>query len=373
MIKVVSKVAKHLSNIPGWSSRDRLVVFLVDDWGTIRIPGREARAYLNSKGIDTNTNPFDRYDTVASGKDMSSLFDVLSSHKDASGVGPSFTALCVTANPDFEKIRASEYEAYHYEPIKETIDRYYGGARVFETWRQGIEAGLFLPQFHGREHLNVGRWLAGLRSGDQHLRAAFDVQAIGPTPLNRSGAGEGYLAAFDVGDAEQIGELAGICQDGLTLFERLFGYQAALFTSSALLHPGPLEKHLSKQGIRYVDRAKCTLEPVQGGRHRRRYFRMGQRNSYGQRYITRNCMFEPCAKPEADVVDATLRDIEIAFRWGKPAIISSHRVNYVGAVEEDNRARGLKALDRLLTEVRKHWPDVHFLSFRDFSRMLSRA
>ena len=37
-----------------------------------------------------------------------------------------------------------------------------------------------------------------------------------------------------------------------------------------------------------------------------------------------------------DCVDSCIKEIEIAFKWQKPAVISSHRVNYVGFINQDN-------------------------------------
>jgi hypothetical protein len=77
--------------------------------------------------------------------------------------------------------------------------------------------------------------------------------------------------------------------------------------------------------------------------------------------LTRNCIFEPSEEGK-DWVDSCIRDIKIAFRMRKPAVISTHRVNYIGALEENNRARGLKQLDELLGAVTKRWPDVEFIT-----------
>jgi hypothetical protein len=37
-------------------------------------------------------------------------------------------------------------------------------------------------------------------------------------------------------------------------------------------------------------------------------------------------------------------------------------VNYIGALDENNRTRGLKQLDELLSAVTKNWPDVEFIT-----------
>jgi len=46
----------------------------------------------------------------------------------------------------------------------------------------------------------------------------------------------------------------------------------------------------------------------------------------------------------------------------KPALISSHRLNYIGYIDENNRKKNLRQLKTLLSEVIKRWPDVEFLT-----------
>jgi len=78
--------------------------------------------------------------------------------------------------------------------------------------------------------------------------------------------------------------------------------------------------------------------------------------------MVRNVVFEPTEDRGIDWVDFTLKQIKTAFRWNKPAIISSHRVNFCGHIDEKNREKGLKSLEGLLQEIVKKWPDVEFMS-----------
>jgi hypothetical protein len=81
-------------------------------------------------------------------------------------------------------------------------------------------------------------------------------------------------------------------------------------------------------------------------------------------------MFEPNLYPHRDCVADTLRDISIAFHWNKPAIISSHRVNFVGSVSTSNRNHGLKSLKSLLSKIKLIWPCAEFLKFNEFTQLL---
>ena len=106
------------------------------------------------------------------------------------------------------------------------------------------------------------------------------------------------------------------------------------------------------------------------GLFRRRLHWLGERDKSGVRYITRNCFFEPSLRTK-DWVDHCLKEIETAFQWRKPAVISTHRVNYIGAHYPENREHGIQELKRLLASILKSWPDVEFLSSNQLGHLMS--
>lgn len=55
------------------------------------------------------------------------------------------TANCAVANPDFDKIEASGYQNYYYEPFTETLKKYPEHQRSFELWQEGIKEKIFSP------------------------------------------------------------------------------------------------------------------------------------------------------------------------------------------------------------------------------------
>ena len=87
--------------------------------------------------------------------------------KDKNGNPAVFTPISIMANPDFDKIRSSNYTEYFYEPFTDTLDRIPACKNSFSLWKEGIRERLFVPEFHGREHLNVNVWLKALREKDR--------------------------------------------------------------------------------------------------------------------------------------------------------------------------------------------------------------
>jgi hypothetical protein len=55
-----------------------------------------------------------------------------------------------------------------------------------------------------------------------------------------------------------------------------------------------------------------------------------------------------------------MESIDISFKWGKPAIIGTHRINFAGRLGLEQRDKNLEMLDQLLTKILKKWPEVRF-------------
>ena len=59
---------------------------------------------------------------------------------------------------------------------------------------------------------------------------------------------------------------------------------------------------------------------------------------------------------------SALKEIRQAFRLRRPAVVTSHRINYVGGMHLQHRDRSLRLLDDLLGRIRTTWPDARFIS-----------
>ncbi|WOK05370.1 hypothetical protein RT717_20015 [Imperialibacter roseus] len=359
-----TSLQKNLSNLPGWRTRRKIVVIESDDWGAIRMASGSAYRSLQNAGVLPFDSDEERYlsnDALASGDDLEALFDVLDNVKDCNRRSAVFTAVSLVANPDFQKIKESGYQTYFYEPFTETLKKYPNHSNSFSLWQQGIQSGVFIPEFHGREHLNVSSWLRALRAGNEDTLTAFEHGVYGITPRNPINH-VSYQAAFDIDDLAEINYLKSVLEEGLTLFQQLHGYSASFFVPTNGPFNNGLEECLDGNGIKYIGASKIQLEPIGGGQFRRRFHYPGQKNHLGQVYTGRNCVFESSSQLKSDWVDSCLKEIEIAFTWRKPAVVSTHRVNYIGWLNPKNRDKGLKELSRLLTTITSKWPDVEFMT-----------
>lgn len=374
MVKISARaILKDLSNIPDWKTKRRIVVIESDDWGTLRMPSMEAFRRLEEAGLELRKGTgeaerFNMNDNLATSEDLEMLYEVLSSVKDSKGNPAVFTPICIMANPDFKKIEASGFQDYFYEPFTETLKRTPGCEDSFSLWNEGIEKKLFVPELHGREHLNVSAWMGALRSGDKQALLAFKEGVWGFIP--ESFPAVSYLAAFQLADPGEIEYQKTIIQEGAQLFEELLGYKALFFVPPNGVFKNSLNQTLAENGIQFRSTSKIQIESLGMGKTKKRLHYHGQKDKYGIRYIVRNCVFEP-NKPKIKWVDNCLRDIDSAFQWHKPAILSTHRVSYVGALHPENRERGLKQLSSLLKEIVKRWPDVEFMTTAQLGALMN--
>jgi hypothetical protein len=355
----------NIKNIPGWHTRAKLVVFAVDDYGNVRLDSTAARDRMTASGLDLRGR-FDRLDSVETRQDLEALLGTLSSVTDGRGRHAVFTPYALSSNPDFEAMLQGD-GAYYYEPLTRTFERLatsqpvaYEGA--WSLWQEGIRAGLLKPQFHGREHLNVDVLERKMRSGDRALQINLENRSMAGLGDEPSLPGVGFTHGFGLWQRSEIERHREIIADGLKLFEQVFGFRASTFTPPAQkLHPD-LYPFVEAQGVRAIDKPLHCVRRLDRERTLREFNATGRRRGQGHVSIVRNVVFEPTNDPAFDSVGHALNQVAAAFRWRKPAIISSHRVNFCGHIEEDNRRFGLDALRGLLQGIVRRWPDVEFIS-----------
>lgn len=344
-------------NRTGCKVNEKLVLIESDDWGAIRTPSSEVFADFKKQGFGVGQSVY-QYDALESEDDLEMLFAVLSKHKGSDGKLAKLTANAIMANPDFDKIKASNYTEFHYEKFTETFKKYPEHNRNLDLWLQGSRAGVFQPQFHGREHLNYKRWLRVLQNNNPAALYCFNQKATYSGQDDYS-----FMEAYDWDSPTDIPEQKEVIADGLRIFKETFGYESKSFIAPCYNWDTEIESTLASHGVRWIQGVRSQLVPT--GKFDcyhpvRHYF--GQTNSLGMRYNVRNCMFEPSMAPNRDWVNSCMAQIASAFHWNKPAVICAHRINFIGFINTDNRTRGLNDLDILLSKMLKQWPDIRFIS-----------
>lgn len=372
-IGLIRKISQDIHNIKGWKTNRKLVIIESDDWGSIRMPDLNTYNTLFARGIKVDQCPFTRFDTLESSDDLEKLYEVLSSFKDAYGNYPSITANCVMANPDYEKISESGFCEYHYELISDTFRRYSNNENPINLWKEGIQQRLFFPQFHGREHLNVKRWIKALQNNLPETRLAFELKMFGISRTITSENRRSYLEAFSIDEEGDIEHIKAIIEDGLRLFKNFFGFKPTSFIAPNYVWPSDIESLLQINGVKYIQGQRIQLCPqINSTKSRRIAHFTGETNRYGQIYTVRNCLFEPSLYQGKDNLNTCILQIENAFKWKKPAIIACHRINFMGSLDQENRNRNLSTLRELLRNILIRWPEVEFLSSDSLGNLISQ-
>jgi hypothetical protein len=365
---------RNLINITGFRTSEKLVIIESDDWGTIRMSNLEAFNKLSSKGYPVNQSPYNKYDSLESNEDLIQLFNVLNSVKGGDGKPAKFTINNIVANPNFEKIKKSNFQEYYWEPFTKTLERYPDHDKVMELYQQGIENGLILPQFHGREHLNIERWMKALKQKDKATHDAFELNIFSPCISDATGYVNEYMDAFDYDNENLLKSQQEILTEGLTLFNKIWGFSSKSFIAPCYIWDTKIESTLAANGVKYIQGMVNQFNPTNniGFRNKKKYHYQGQKNEFNQRFLIRNAFFEPSIKTIFNWEVDCINRIEIAFKWNKPAVISSHRLNYIGFLNPENRAVNLKRLKSLLDAILKKWPDVRFISSDELGDIMNK-
>ncbi|MDB5275535.1 MAG: hypothetical protein JWR61_490 [Ferruginibacter sp.] len=375
-MNILSKVKRNYINARGWCTPRKIVVIESDDWGSIRMPSKEIYSKLSAENLNVERDPYLKYDCLENSSDLTALFEILCSVKDSNGHFAVITANTVVANPDFDKIRLSAFSKYYFEPFTETLKKYDKNSSTFLMIKQGIENKIYHPQFHGREHLNVDRWMLGIGQHKDLLRKAFDLKMISissvPCELKYC-----YMEGLDYFNETELDNKVAILNEGMDLFKEIFGFTSESFIANCYIWSKRSETVLAGMGVKYLQGIYNQFQPVlfNHNRHDLRVVShyMGERNQFGQRYLLRNAFFEPSLKSNADVADECLKRIEIAFRWNKPAIICSHRLNFIGSIDINNRDKNLKMFSTLLRSIMKKWPAVEFMTSDQLGNLIEHS
>lgn len=362
-----TSLSRNLTNSRGWRTNRKIVVIESDDWGSIRMPDKKTFDSLAQKGFTVNKCAYLMNDTLENNDDLSILFDFLENRKKA----PVITANFLTANPNFKKIEASNFEQYFPESLEETLAQYPNHDNVKTLWLKGSQNKYFRPQLHGREHLNISQWMSDLKRGNQETIEAFHHKMFGITSSIVKVKRKSYQEAFGLKNKNFDVGYNEILTDAYKDFEKLFGFKSKTFIAPNYSWNEEVEQITAKLGITHLQ--GTSTQRVPDSKLNRLVLKknyLGKKNKYDQKYLIRNVSFEPFTNQNVDWVSKALIEIKNAFLWHKPVIISMHRVNFVGGINPLNRETNLTKFNELLNRIDKIWPEVEYLSSDELAKLI---
>lgn len=362
-----TNISKNYINFRGWKTNRKLIVIESDDWGSVRLKSAEILNEIKKRDSEVFNSKRENYDGLEKTEDMEMLFEVLSEFKDQNGQHPVITALTLTSNPDFDKIK-NYNDKFYSELISDTYKNY-GESKTFELWKnQGIKNNLLYPQFHGKEHLHPERYLQRIQDESDIEKFAFQNNSIfGKGSKNRN---HDFMAAFEYHHEEDKKDIEKRTAEGLREFENLFGFKSKSFCPSQSVYGEHLFDVLKNNGVVAIQ-AGQQFRPENLSLKKVDHY-WGDKTSNGLVFWRRNCTFETYKGNHIDHVGECLKEIEIAFRWGKPAVINSHRINYTSRINTSLRDITLNELSTLLRNILKKWPEVEFVNSSQLADIISK-
>lgn len=356
-----------VKNLVGFTTKRKLLVISVDDYGNVRIGSQQALQNLEKNGLKKRSI-FDQYDALETEEDLLMLFGVLDSVRDINNRPACFTPYALSGNIDFERIIESGYQAYFFESLKETFEKL-NEFKTYELIKEGIRNKVYLPQYHGREHVNVSLFEKLLAEKNKSLMLNIENRSFAMI-TDEEGKSLPYSIAFHAQDQESLNKQKEIIQHGTKVFQDVYGYSPSNFMPPSATASLELNNSLFANGIRFFDSYRFRNNP--SAFLKKEYIYTGKKvTDSSTSYLVRNVVFEPCHNKKIDAVGTAIQQIKAAFMMGKPAIVSSHRVNFCGRIDEENRTFGLNSLKRLLKEVKKRWPEVEFVSAAELGEIIT--
>jgi hypothetical protein len=354
------------NNIGGWSTSRKILVIESDDWGSIRIPSKNAFDILKNKGIPVNECPFLSLDHFEQIDDFNALFQVMLEIKQKYNKSPKITANYIMANPDFKSIKDFNFKNYSYISLKNKLQ----SENVLSDYMQQIDRGQkenwFQPQLHGREHLNIGLWMRLLEESSKETLLAFDNEVYGISTTISSEKRRSYLPALDY-ENEAIFKKFVIPSlfESQQLFKDFFGFVSKSFIAPNYTWDSKIEAILAEQKIEFIQGSRSQLVSIGAQKKEGKVIKRktGERNKNSQVYLVRNAIFEPSTvKNKQKHLNDCLSQINLSFICRKPAILSMHRLNFMGGLNLSNREENLSLFKKLIeTLIVKH-PNIEFMS-----------
>ena len=163
-------------------------------------------------------------------------------------------------------------------------------------------------------------------------------------------------------------------KDSAHIFKENFGYASNSFIAPAYIWNTSVNKHLTEAKVKTLQGVKLQYEPKMAkakNNYNRKPNYIGQTDKKsGLVFSPRNTFFEPSSASHKDWVDITLARVKLAFEMNKPSIIGSHRINYIGSLNERNRTKNLAMLKIILQKIVLKYPNVEFISSNQLANLI---
>lgn len=292
---------------------------------------------------------------------LMAIQNVLLRHRDASGQPAVMTLGVILAVVDTAHTTGSTYQRVTLDDARL--------AAVLDALRDGIAAGVFVPQLHGMEHYWPPAVLAAAHT-DATVAAWLTGAALPSTEALPSALQSRWIDARVLpSQALPAAEIDSAAALETATFTRIFGQAARVAVPTTFVWNDAVERAWAAHGVRYLvtpgtrhDHRDAHGKPAGDGR----IIRNGARSDNGMHYLVRDQYFEPALGHDAARGVAALARQTLL---GRPALLETHRFNFTGAAA----AASLHTLDAMLTQARAAYPALRFINTEQLAEAMQRG
>lgn len=318
--------------------RRPVLIIESDDWG----PGPDSHAHA-----------------------LEQLCGMLNRCTDGSGRAAVMTVGVVLAAPDNAAIRDRGYREYARRTLQDPAFE-----KVWHALRRGRDRGVLALQLHGLEHLWPAAFMHALTRDDavrQWVReqAGFDTGSL-PSAIQSRWTDTSSLPSVPI----EPGLIAAAVNQEIRLFEACFDRLPAVAVPPTFVWSAPVERAWSAGGVRFIitPGRRYTGRDASGRpAFVDRRMLNGDMAASGCTYLVRDVYFEPALGHRAE---AALETVSNRFRLGRPALVETHRFNFVG--DAADMARNLEETERLLATALARIPSLRFMSSEELGEAMRR-
>jgi len=344
------------------------VVLQSDDWGLCAwVPDDRAhRALAQQPAFRTVAGRRYGRSTLESAADVGALAKELLAWRGGDGLPPVWQANTVMANPDYAAMRRPPFD-FEAPPLcsHPALPSRWARPGLWDAVHLAEAQGVWWPELHGLHHLPETAWLTSLRRGDTEARRSLEQASPISSAVEASGE-------YDASEPRRL--RAKRVRQAAEAFRQLFGRAPTSFCPPDYRFDTWFEEEAASIGLTTLqgkaEQAGAWLPAL-----RRRWLALRFPHHVGTRfYLPPRIAFEPEGDERAPGprgLDAAHRAVRAAWRAGRPAIVSTHRMNYAhldAAWSQGSRRALAVLLERLCADnavfltdheirqlVEKHW------------------
>lgn len=332
-----------MSSKVDWRKHPAVVVWS-DDWGmNAWAPTEEAYHATKHEELMQTRWSSGSLETPA---DLERTYRLLEAHRSGDGQPIVFEPYYIVGCPDYEAIRANGFRHYVDLGLDQGVSQDWERGDIVAKAREGIERGVWAPQYHGRtHHFSHHRWLKRLREGEARAQRMFDHRMyVCETVKERVPEHE------DMAEPERKEWVRG----ALSYFIRTFG-----FPPTSVRNSDEAEIAWAMQGLQIRVGVADREGEDQTGKHS---------PLADLWYAGRAINFEPFDTADReDILTRVQAETEAAWQANRPAFISSHRRNF--AAFTDDVDNNFAVWDAYLSWLEAQHPTNVFLTMPEVRQL----